>query len=113
MSMPAMHKSKYYVLQADCVLQENFPKIEVIYKFIPSNYHTIMGDERSNEISDIAVPKIDDKFSYGSDDASEYAFESDNDDDSIDSAKVAKAMASGGVDIIDKHGMAMTGRIMM
>ncbi len=59
--MPAMDKLKYYVLQDDHILQENLPKIEVLYKSIPSNYHTILGDETMYKIVDFTMKFFDTK----------------------------------------------------
>ncbi len=118
MCMPVMDKLVYHVLQTDNITQENLPKIEVFYNSIPSNYHAIMGDQTLNEIGDIIIPKMkvfdtkdfNDESSHRNVFASENVFKSN---DSVNSAKVATVTALDDIDIIHKHGIIITGKIML
>ena len=42
---PGMDKLKYYVLQADRVLKEQLPKIDIAYAALASNYKAVMTDD--------------------------------------------------------------------
>ncbi len=50
-----MYKLQYYFLLTDCILKENLPKSELVYKSVPSNYHDIKGDEALYEIGNATI----------------------------------------------------------
>ncbi len=71
--IPAMEKLKYYVLQADHVLQEELPKIDIAYATLASNYKLIITDDTIYQIGDVTLPirkskmvnnQIDAKYEY-------------------------------------------------
>ncbi len=54
---PGMDKLKYCFLQADCVLKEQLPKIDIAYASLASNYKSVMTDDSIYKIGDIVLPQ--------------------------------------------------------
>ncbi len=54
---PGMDKLKYHVLQADRVLKEKLPKIDIAYAALALNYKAIMTDDTIYEIGDVVMPQ--------------------------------------------------------
>ncbi len=115
---PGMDKLKYYVLQADRVLKEQLPKIDIAYAALASNYKAIMTDNTIYEIGDVVMPQkklakleeieTKDEFSDGDDEDEQ----DDNDHSSIGKELEIDGLNLDGISLDDDKGVTFAGCIL-
>jgi len=121
---PAMDKLKYYVLQADRVLKEQLPKIDIAHSALASNYKSIMTDDTIYEIGDVILPKkkfgkseksnedddVEDEYTDDDEDEEEDGFSDDEDRSNGEDDNVG--LLSDDISINDNEGVTFAGRIL-
>ncbi len=116
---PGMDKLKYYILQADRILKEELPKIDIAYASLASTYKAVMTDDSIYEIGDIVLPQrklkmadndIDDEDEYAEGDADSDDNDSiDNEDGDEDNVDLP---TSDDISLDDDEGVTFAGRIL-
>ncbi len=113
-----MDKLKYYAVQADSVLKEQLPKIDIAHASLASNYKSVMTDDSIYEIGDIVLPQrklksadyeIDAKDEYSEGDADEIGSIDNEDDINNDDVDLP---TSDDFSLDNDEGLTFAGRIL-